>query len=68
MDRFTGRFLLPWLRFTIRPRDAAEKIGEATAPVCYVVTRVRKLDSLVLQRACARAGLPRPRIDRNSVV
>ncbi len=29
MDRFTGRFLLPWLRFTLRPRDVAEKIGEA---------------------------------------
>jgi glycerol-3-phosphate O-acyltransferase len=61
MDRFTGRFLLPWLRFTVRPRDAAETIGEATAPVCYVVSRARKLDALVLQRACARAGLPRPR-------
>ncbi len=39
----------------------AEKIGEATAPVCYVISRARKLDALVLQRACARAGLPRPR-------
>jgi glycerol-3-phosphate O-acyltransferase len=61
MDRFTGRFLLPWLRFTVRPRDAAEKIGEAVAPVCYVIGRTRALDALVLQRACARAGLPRPR-------
>ncbi|HTQ36558.1 MAG TPA: 1-acyl-sn-glycerol-3-phosphate acyltransferase, partial [Steroidobacteraceae bacterium] len=61
MDRFTGRFLLPWLRFSVRPRDAAEKIGEAAAPVCYVTGRARKLDALVLQRACARAGLPRPR-------
>jgi len=61
MDRFTGRFLLPWLRFSVRPRDAAEKIGEAGAPVCYVIDRARKLDALVLQRACARAGLPRPR-------
>ncbi len=26
-----------------------------------VVSRARKLDTLVLQRACARAGLPRPR-------
>jgi glycerol-3-phosphate O-acyltransferase len=61
MDRFTGRFLLPWLGFTVRPRDAAEKIREAHSPVCYVVSRDRKLDALVLQRACARAGLPRPR-------
>jgi glycerol-3-phosphate O-acyltransferase len=61
MDRFTGRFLLPWLRFTVRPRDAAEKIGEATAPVCYVMSRVRAPDALVVQRACANVGLPRPR-------
>lgn len=61
MDRFNGRFLLPWLRFTVRPRDAAEKIGEASAPVCYVMDRLRTPDALVVQRACARAGLPRPR-------
>lgn len=61
MDRFTGRFLLPWLRFTVRPRDVADKISEAVAPVCYVTGRARALDALVLQRACAHAGLPRPR-------
>ncbi len=61
MDRFTGRFLLPWLRFSVRPRDAAERIGEAAGPVCYVMEQVRAPDALVLQRACARAGLPRPR-------
>ncbi len=61
MDRFTGRFLLPWLRFTVRPPDVAEKIGGADVPVCYVTGRARALDALVLQRACARAGLPRPR-------
>jgi glycerol-3-phosphate O-acyltransferase len=61
MDRFTGRFLLPWLRFTVRPLDAAEQVAQAGAPVCYVIARHRPLDALVLQRACARAGLPRPR-------
>lgn len=61
MDRLTGRFLLPWLRFTVRPRDAAELLGNAAAPVCYVLSRDSSLDALVLQRACARAGLPRPR-------
>jgi glycerol-3-phosphate O-acyltransferase len=61
MDRFTGRFLLPWLRFNVRPRDAAEQLAGTAAPVCYVIERARALDALVLQRACARAGLPRPR-------
>jgi glycerol-3-phosphate O-acyltransferase len=61
MDRFTGRFLLPWLRFNVRPRDAAEQLAGTTAPVCYVIERARALDALVVQRACARAGLPRPR-------
>jgi glycerol-3-phosphate O-acyltransferase len=61
MDRFTGRFLLPWLRFSVRPRDVAESLKSATAPVCYILARHSSLNALVLQRACAGAGLPRPR-------
>jgi glycerol-3-phosphate O-acyltransferase len=61
MDRLTGRFLLPWLRFTVRPRDIAESLRNAGAPVCYIIARHSSLDALVLQRACAAAGLPRPR-------
>lgn len=59
MDRFTGT-LLPWLRFSVRPRDAAERVAQASAPVCYVIDSHRSLDVRVLQRACAQAGLPRP--------
>jgi glycerol-3-phosphate O-acyltransferase len=61
MDRLTGRFLLPWLRFTVRPTAVAEQIAQVQAPVCYVLARHSKLDALVVQRACAEAGLPRPR-------
>jgi glycerol-3-phosphate O-acyltransferase len=60
MDRFTGT-LLPWLRFSVRPPDAAERVAQAEAPVCYVLETGRALDVRVLQRACAQAGLPRPR-------
>jgi len=60
MDRFTGRLLLPWLRFTVRPQDAAEQLKPAGARICYVMGRDSSLDGMVLQRACARAGLPRP--------
>jgi glycerol-3-phosphate O-acyltransferase len=60
MDRFTGT-LLPWLRFSVRPHDAAERVAQAAVPVCYVLATHRALDVRVLQRACAQAGLPRPR-------
>ncbi len=61
MYRLIGRFLLPWLRFAVRPRDVAESLQRAGAPVCYVIARHSSLDALVLQRACAESGLPRPR-------
>lgn len=61
MNRLIGRLLLPWLRFSVRPRDIADTLGNAGAPVCYVIARHSQLDALVLQRACAEAGLPRPR-------
>ena len=59
-DRFTGT-LLPWLRFTVRPADAAERVAQSGVPVCYVLAAQRAPDDRVLQRACAQAGLPRPR-------
>jgi glycerol-3-phosphate O-acyltransferase len=60
MDRLTARLLLPWLRFSLRPQGVAEQLKSAGSPVCYVLERHSALDALVLQRACARAGLPRP--------
>ncbi|HYP80708.1 MAG TPA: glycerol-3-phosphate 1-O-acyltransferase PlsB, partial [Steroidobacteraceae bacterium] len=56
----TGRFLLPWLRFSVRPADVAEQLKQVPAPVCYVMGRHSTLDEMILQRACARVGLPRP--------
>ncbi|MEY4762427.1 MAG: hypothetical protein RLZZ200_2283 [Pseudomonadota bacterium] len=61
MDSIAGRLLMPWLRFTLRPENVAAQFGEAGSPVCYVLERQRKADSIVLQRACAQARLPRPR-------
>ena len=60
MDRLTGRFLLPWLRFSVRPADVSEQLKHVAAPVCYVMGRHSTLDEMILQRACARVGLPRP--------
>lgn len=60
MDRFIGRLLMPWVRFNLRPDDVAQQFGAATLPLVYVLARESALDELVLQRACARARLPRP--------
>jgi glycerol-3-phosphate O-acyltransferase len=60
LDRFIGRLLMPWVRFNLRPTDVAQQLGAATLPLCYVLARESALDELLLQRACARARLPRP--------
>jgi glycerol-3-phosphate O-acyltransferase len=60
VDRFTGRLLLPWLRFSLRPDDIARQLAAGSAPVCYVLPLDKSIDMLLVQRACARAGLPRP--------
>jgi glycerol-3-phosphate O-acyltransferase len=60
MDRFTGRLLLPWLRFSVRPEDIAAQLAPAGGSICYVMERQSPLDEMLLQRACAQHGLPRP--------
>ncbi len=45
MDRFTGT-LLPWLRFSVRPADAAERVAQSDVPVCYVLAAHRALERL----------------------
>jgi glycerol-3-phosphate O-acyltransferase len=60
MDRFTGRLLMPWLRFAPLPQSIGAQLAQAPSPVCYVLERERTADSVILQRACARAHLPRP--------
>jgi glycerol-3-phosphate O-acyltransferase len=60
MDRYTGRLLLPWLRFTVRPQDVSGQLKAAGSRICYVMGRDSSLDGMLLQRACARVGLPRP--------
>jgi glycerol-3-phosphate O-acyltransferase len=60
MDRYTGRLLLPWLRFSVRPEDITAQLAPAGGSICYVMERHSPLDELLLQRACALHGLPRP--------
>ena len=51
---------MPWVRFNLRPQDVAQQLGAVDLQVCYVIERDSALDEAVLQRACARAKLPRP--------
>jgi glycerol-3-phosphate O-acyltransferase len=60
MDRYTGRLLLPWLRFSVRPEDITAQLAPAGGSICYVIERHSPLDEMLLQRACAQHGLPRP--------
>ena len=60
MDRYTGRLLLPWLRFSVRPEDITAQLAPAGGSICYVMERHSPLDEMLLQRACAQHGLPRP--------
>ncbi|MEN9705584.1 MAG: hypothetical protein RLZZ393_1463 [Pseudomonadota bacterium] len=58
MDSLTGRLLMPWLRFILRPEGVAGQLADLPAPVCYVLERQRKADAVVLHRACVQARLP----------
>ena len=51
MDRYTGRLLLPWLRFSVRPEDITAQLAPAGGSICYVLERHSPLDEMLLQRA-----------------
>jgi glycerol-3-phosphate O-acyltransferase len=55
------RILALWVRFTVRPQEAAQRLGKRDNPVCYVLERRSVTDLAVLQSACVRSKLPRPR-------
>jgi glycerol-3-phosphate O-acyltransferase len=55
------RVLALWVRFTVRPEDAALRLLKQRNPVCYVLERRSVTDLAVLQSACVRLRLPRPR-------
>ncbi|HTX24617.1 MAG TPA: glycerol-3-phosphate 1-O-acyltransferase PlsB [Steroidobacteraceae bacterium] len=55
------RILALWVRFTVRPEDVAPRLHGQRHPVCYVLERHSVTDLAVLQSACVRLKLPRPR-------
>jgi glycerol-3-phosphate O-acyltransferase len=55
------RLLALWVRFQVRPDDVVERLRERTNPVCYVLEGRSFTDLAVLQSACVRLKLARPR-------
>ncbi|HEY5020380.1 MAG TPA: hypothetical protein VII17_05120, partial [Steroidobacteraceae bacterium] len=55
-----SRVLALWVRATLRPEDAALRLGGRIVPVCYVLERRNRVDFAVLQSVCVRERLPRP--------
>ena len=50
-----------WVKFKIRPEDVAERLHARNNPVCYVLEERSAVDLAVLQDACVRLKLTRPR-------
>ena len=55
------RLLDLWVRYQVRPEDVVERLRERTNPVCYVLEGKSFTDLAVLQSACVRLKLARPR-------
>src|SRR5262245_1053043 len=55
------RILALWVRFTVLPEDASARLQALRNPVCYVLERRSVTDLAVLQSACVKLRLPRPR-------
>ena len=49
------------VKFKVRPEDVVERLHARNNPVCYVIEQRSALDLSVLQDACVRVKLPRPR-------
>ena len=55
------RVLALWVRFSVLPEEVAARLQEPSTPVCYVLEHHSVTDLAVLQSACVRLKLPRPR-------
>src|SRR5579872_6813066 len=55
------RVLALWVRFHVLPDEAPARLRSQSKPVCYVLEHRSITDFAVLQSACVRLRLPRPR-------
>ena len=61
MDSIPARFVAFWTRARLEPADAAARLRDSAAPVCYVLERRSAVDHAVLRTVCTAQRLPRPR-------
>jgi glycerol-3-phosphate O-acyltransferase len=61
MNWLLHRVLALWVRYRVLPEDIAAGLQSRTAAVCYVLERRSLTDLAILQRACVRLHIPRPR-------
>lgn len=61
MNGLLHRVLALWVRYRVLPEDIPARLQGREAAVCYVLERRSATDLAVLQRACVRLKLPRPR-------
>jgi glycerol-3-phosphate O-acyltransferase len=61
MNWLLHRVLALWVRYRVLPEDIAARLQSRTAGACYVLERRSLTDLAILQRACVRLKLPRPR-------
>jgi glycerol-3-phosphate O-acyltransferase len=55
------RVLAIWVRYRVLPEDVPVRMQSRAAPICYLLERRSITDLAILQRACVRLKLPRPR-------
>jgi glycerol-3-phosphate O-acyltransferase len=55
------RVLALWVRYRVLPEDISARLHRRTGAVCYVLERRSVTDLAMLQSACVRLKLPRPR-------
>ncbi|MBS0579996.1 MAG: glycerol-3-phosphate 1-O-acyltransferase PlsB [Proteobacteria bacterium] len=60
MNWFLRRVVVWWVRFRVRPDNAAALLRGRRHPVCYVLEQRSGIDLAVLQQACQELQLPRP--------
>ncbi|HET9389757.1 MAG TPA: glycerol-3-phosphate 1-O-acyltransferase PlsB [Steroidobacteraceae bacterium] len=61
MNWLLRRLLALWVRFKVRPDEAVTYVRDRERPVCYALERRSAADLAVLQNACVRLKLARPR-------
>ena len=61
MNWLLHRVLAIWVRYRVLPEDIPTRLQSRAAAVCYLLERRSITDLAILQRACVRLKLPRPR-------